>query len=320
MHSTVPLVSVVVPAFNAENTIGATIHSALSQTFDNFELVICDDASTDRTSEVVRSFSDPRIRLISNPRNMGEGMTRDHAIAASNGSWIAFLDADDAWTPDRLEVLLGVAGPRPAAIVFDEIMECHDTPQGLKPWRTIRGRHVFPGDPDAPREINFSDWITCSRTIMQPLLPARLIREYDVRHTTKRFSADLEFMLKLIGRSRARLWYVPQAMYQYRVTAGSMSTIPDRYSLLAQTLDEALDLFAWDPAAQAAIRRKAENVDRAGKYHVFFSQLMRGHMMQAGRIALREPWMVFEFVRRSMTSVPYHVSRRLHRGARRRTV
>jgi hypothetical protein len=155
---------------------------------------------------------------------------------------------------------------------------------------------------------------------MQPLLPARLIREYDVRHTTKRYSADLEFMLKLIGCSHARLWYVPQAMYLYRVTAGSMSTIPNRYSLLAHTLEEALDLFAWNPPAQSAIRRKAEDVQKAEKYHIFFSQLMSGHMVKAGKIAVREPWTIFEFVRRSMTSVPYHLSRWLHGGARRRTV
>jgi glycosyltransferase involved in cell wall biosynthesis len=320
MHSTTPLISAVVPAFNAERTIATTIRSVLSQTFDNFEVVICDDASTDHTSEVVRSFSDSRIRLISNPHNMGEGMARDHAIEASNGSWIALLDADDAWTPNRLEVLVGEATSRPGAIVFDEMMECHDTPQGLKQWRPIRGRHVFPGDPDAPRTVDFSDWITRPRTIMQPLLPARLIREYDVRHTTKRYSADLEFMLKLIGCSHARLWYVPQAMYLYRVTAGSMSTIPNRYSLLAHTLEEALDLFAWNPPAQSAIRRKAEDVQKAEKYHIFFSQLMSGHMVKAGKIAVREPWTIFEFVRRSMTSVPYHLSRWLHGGARRRTV
>lgn len=319
MSNIPPLVSVVIPAFNAQNTIGITIESVLSQTFGALELAICDDASTDCTSEVVRSFSDSRIRLISNQNNMGEGLTRDRAIDSSIGQWIAFLDADDVWAPNRLEVLLSVAKLHPDAVIFDEIMECHDTPHGLKQWRRVRAKSVFPYA-DTPRQIDFNDWITWQRTMIQPFLPSRLIREHQVRHTTKKYSADLEYLLTLLGRSRAPLWYVPHAMYLYRLTGGSMSTVPDRYSLLVETLDGALDLFADVPSAQAAIRRKADVVRNAEKYHVFFSHLMHGHVFQATKIALKNPGMILEFARRSMTSVPYHLSRWWYGGARRRTV
>lgn len=111
-------VSVVVPAFNAERTIEAAVESVLAQTHSDFELIVCDDASADKTPDIVLSYADERVRLVKNTRNLGEGSSRDKAIAAAHGEWIAVLDADDAWSPDRLEKLTQVAASHPGCMVL----------------------------------------------------------------------------------------------------------------------------------------------------------------------------------------------------------
>ena len=96
------LVSIVMPAYNREAYIGDSIRSVLAQTFGNWELLVVDDASTDRTSAVVESFRDPRIRLFRHERNHGAALSRNHALREARGKWVAFLDSDDLWHPEKL--------------------------------------------------------------------------------------------------------------------------------------------------------------------------------------------------------------------------
>ena len=98
-----PLVSVVMPAYNAEKTIGPAIRSILGQTYQNFELIIVDDASKDRTVDIVKSFSDPRIVLLRNKKNLKAGPSFNIAIENARGEYIASNDADDISMPNRLE-------------------------------------------------------------------------------------------------------------------------------------------------------------------------------------------------------------------------
>ena len=99
-----PLVSVVIPAWNAEATIGETLASAAAQTYRNLEIVIVDDGSTDGTAAAALDFAsrDPRARLVQKP-NGGLSSARNFGIAESRGDWIAPLDADDLWHPTKLE-------------------------------------------------------------------------------------------------------------------------------------------------------------------------------------------------------------------------
>ena len=99
-----PLVSVIVPAWNAESTLGETLRSAAAQTHRNLEIVIVDDGSTDRTPQIAAEFcaSDPRARLIRQERG-GLASARNTAIEAAQGDFIAPLDADDLWHPEKIE-------------------------------------------------------------------------------------------------------------------------------------------------------------------------------------------------------------------------
>ena len=100
-----PLVSIITPSWNVAPLIGETIASVQSQTFRDWELLIADDCSTDQTAAVVEGHaaSDPRIKLIRQPRNGGPALARQAAIEQAQGRFIAFLDSDDLWLPAKLE-------------------------------------------------------------------------------------------------------------------------------------------------------------------------------------------------------------------------
>lgn len=97
------LVSVIMPSYNTGKFIAETIQSVLAQTYTNWELIIVDDCSTDNTDAVVATFSDGRIRYLKNEKNSGAAVSRNHALREAKGRWIAFLDSDDLWTPEKLE-------------------------------------------------------------------------------------------------------------------------------------------------------------------------------------------------------------------------
>ena len=98
-----PLVSVIMPAYNAEAYIAEAVSSILDQSWRNLELIVVDDASTDSTADVVRSFTDPRIRLLANSRNLGIAASTNRAVGASRGEYLALMDDDDISMPDRLK-------------------------------------------------------------------------------------------------------------------------------------------------------------------------------------------------------------------------
>ena len=100
-----PLVSIITPLYNAESFIAETIQSILDQTYTNWEQIIVDDASSDRSLEVAESFAakDGRIRIESLNENRGAAFCRNRATELANGDFIAFLDSDDLWHPEKLE-------------------------------------------------------------------------------------------------------------------------------------------------------------------------------------------------------------------------
>jgi glycosyltransferase involved in cell wall biosynthesis len=98
-----PLFSVVIPAYNQAEYLPATVQSILNQTFDSFEILIVNDASPDNTSEVVRQMTDPRIRLLIHEQNKGLPGARNTGMQAARGSYVALLDSDDLFHPQKLE-------------------------------------------------------------------------------------------------------------------------------------------------------------------------------------------------------------------------
>ena len=97
------LVSIIMPSYNTGKFIQETINSVKNQTYNNWELIIVDDGSTDNTDEVVRAIKDDRIKYIKNKVNKGAAISRNIALREAKGKWIAFLESDDLWKEDKLE-------------------------------------------------------------------------------------------------------------------------------------------------------------------------------------------------------------------------
>lgn len=97
------LVSIIMPSYNTARFIEESIRSVLAQTYENWELIIVDDCSSDNTDEVVAKIEDNRIRYYKNEKNSGAAVSRNRALKEARGKWIAFLDSDDLWMPEKLE-------------------------------------------------------------------------------------------------------------------------------------------------------------------------------------------------------------------------
>lgn len=117
MHD-IGLVSIIMAAYNAEKTIEKAITSVLSQSYQNWELIVINDCSKDRTASIVESIADSRVRLIHNEANSGVSFTRHRGVEEANGEWIAILDSDDAWAPEKLEKQVQRQAEKDADLLF----------------------------------------------------------------------------------------------------------------------------------------------------------------------------------------------------------
>ncbi|MGL6343088.1 MAG: glycosyltransferase family 2 protein, partial [Waterburya sp.] len=100
-----PEVSVIVPAYNSEDYLPKALESVFNQTYNNLEVILIDDASSDATVKIANSFNDKRLKIIKNQQNKGVSYSRNCGIKQAQGNWIALLDSDDWYAPDRLEKL-----------------------------------------------------------------------------------------------------------------------------------------------------------------------------------------------------------------------
>ncbi|WP_063896896.1 glycosyltransferase family 2 protein [Chloracidobacterium thermophilum] len=111
-----PAISIVTPLYNKADYIGETIRSVQAQTIADWEMLVVDNGSTDGGAQVARTFQDPRLHVLTSPRQ-GPGAARNYGIRAAQGEWIQFLDADDWLAPDQLEQQLTIAAQHPEAMI-----------------------------------------------------------------------------------------------------------------------------------------------------------------------------------------------------------
>ena len=140
-------VSVVIPAYNSSSCILNAIESVLNQTYDTLEVIVSDDASNDDTCAVIRNIKDPRVKLIARTENGGAAAARNSAIRAATGRYIAFLDADDYWTLDKLSVQIGEMQEKAASFsCTDYIVRAKNRELLLAMPEEITYRHLLKGN------------------------------------------------------------------------------------------------------------------------------------------------------------------------------
>ena len=125
------LVSIITTLYNSSDFIARTIDSVLSQTYTNWEMVITDDCSTDNGLDIVCKYAekDKRIRILRLDNNFGPGVSRNNSIMNANGQYIAFLDSDDMWLPDKLEKQLALMERTGCGIIYSSYFTCDENDQ-----------------------------------------------------------------------------------------------------------------------------------------------------------------------------------------------
>jgi glycosyltransferase involved in cell wall biosynthesis len=159
-----PKVSVIIPVYNGASYLREAIQSVLDQTYQEFEIIVVNDASTDHTSEVIKQFADSRLKYISHEQNRGLPATRNTAIRASSGQFISLLDQDDIFHPEKVEAHVNFLEKNPQiGATYNSRIEIDPSGNSLAIWRPplVVGHSDFVlGFPFAPSDMTVRrDWI-----------------------------------------------------------------------------------------------------------------------------------------------------------------
>ncbi len=208
-----PTISIIVPAYNAEHTILKTIESVQQQTFSDFELIVINDGSTDRTLELLDTVKEPRIKIFSY-QNGGVSVARNRGIANARGEFIAFLDADDLWTLDKLELQLTALQQHPKAGVAYSWTHYMDE----------QGKYFYADRPIFFEGNVYADLLVRNFLVSgsNPLIRRQAIESVGEFDPTLTHGEDWEFYLRL-----ATNWpfiVVPKQQIFYRQTSSSASS------------------------------------------------------------------------------------------------
>ena len=203
------LVSIITPSYNTAKFISETITSVLAQTYTNWELIIVDDCSTDDTDAVVRPYlADDRIRYIKNEKNSGAAVSRNRALREAKGKWIAFLDSDDLWLPEKLEKQIAFMEKNNCRFSYTNYIEIDENsvPNG----RSVTG----------PKKItrhgmyNYC-WMGCL-TVMYDAETVGLVQIADIKKNN-----DYAMWLKVC--EKADCYLLEETLAKYRKRSGSIS-------------------------------------------------------------------------------------------------
>ncbi|MBE9168995.1 glycosyltransferase [Pleurocapsales cyanobacterium LEGE 06147] len=213
-----PQISVIIPAYNAERTIIETIQSVQQQTFQDFEIIVINDGSQDKTLELVRSIQDNCTKIFSY-ENGGLPVARNRGISRATGDYISFIDADDLWTKDKLEKQLLALQQNPeAGVAYSWIVcmvESLDNPDNIS---FVPGKKAtFTGN--IYSELLLENFIGNGSNILARREAIESVGEFE---PTLKSCEDWDYYLRLAAKWHFIL--VPEAQILYRKTPGTMTS------------------------------------------------------------------------------------------------
>ena len=298
-----PLVSVVIPAFNAASTLAATVASAQRQSLADIEILIVDDASTDGTQALARQLAaaDPRVKVIAAGHNRGPAGARNLGLAGATGEWIALLDADDAFEAERLNRLVPLARDCGADLLADNLLledEDGRTEPMLPPSETascapMSAAQFLLGnlpDPARPRK---------SYGFLKPLISRDFLLRHGLRYDEGlRFAEDFAFYLACFSAG-ARFFLSQLPLYRYRVRADSLTACHSTEDLRRlQGVDRRLLREHGRAGGRdflVALRRHKRSIDQRLQWRIVIDEVKRGAWLRALGAACKG-WHVFSYV------------------------
>jgi len=211
-----PEVSVIIPTFNQVVFLRRTVASVRAQTWTDYEIIVVDDASTDETPAYLRSQTD--LRVIRNPANSGSSFSRNQGLLAAQGRYVAFLDGDDLFLPDKLTVQVQALEDDPRlGMVYGDIQFCDEEERDL-PWRSSDMRSPHPG-PDIFESLSYGNFIPVHAALTRRAALDSMGRFFD--EAMPRSAEDWHFWLRLAAVCRVR--YQPVVLGKYRVHGSNTS-------------------------------------------------------------------------------------------------
>ena len=204
------IVSITMPSWNTASFIEEAIQSVINQTYKKWELIIVDDCSTDDTEKVVASFNDERIKFFLNKKNSGAALTRNKAMREAQGEWIAFLDSDDLWTPNKLEHQIEFMKKNGYCLSFTEYEKIDENSKAL---------NVYVSGPECvnKRKIYNYDYIG-QLTMMYNAKEFGLIQIKDIKKNN-----DYAIRLELYKKPKTCAYLLKENLAKYRVRNVSIS-------------------------------------------------------------------------------------------------
>lgn len=206
------LVSVIMPAYNAEKTLAAAIHSVLKQTWTNWELIIINDCSTDKTVNIISRFEelDTRIHNITNKKNFGVSKSRNIGVDHSRGEWIAFLDSDDWWAPEKLALQIEFANVNHAAFTYTGSTFIDEASHRLS-YQLYVPEHI------TYHQLLKQNIISCSSVVIRKTLMIRFPMENIHMHE------DFAVWLQILRNNRCEARGLNLPLLTYRISPSSKS-------------------------------------------------------------------------------------------------
>ncbi len=216
-----PLVSIVIPLFNAKDYIAETIESVLKQSYKNIELIVVDDCSTDGSYELVEDFSkrDSRVKLIRLEQNFGgPAKPRNIGVENSKGEYIAFLDADDIWEEEKLEVQIGLMEQEGYNFTSTNILNVDENLKDIDSRYSISNFLRRISEKRGVCDLIKNSFIATSSVVVK-------------RDIIEKFSEDRDFIsvedlclwIRLLDKKGTKYSYISQKLVKYRVLSKSIS-------------------------------------------------------------------------------------------------
>jgi succinoglycan biosynthesis protein ExoO len=294
-------VSVIMPAYNAEAYVQGAIDSVIAQTYQNIELIVIDDGSTDSTFSIVDSYSDDRIKCIRNLTNRGAGAARDYAISMSEGAWIAIIDADDLWARDRVEKLMSLLATSDIpCMLIDNIFMCYEQHGNLVPWKLSwkKSDTLLQAGAGA-----LADYLRKPHHLIKPIFPRWVVQKFRVRHTNTVYAEDAEFFIRLMKLGGLSIRAYPEALYYYRLTPGTMSSSSQRHLLKQQMFERLRNELNFTNEEKAAIDSQIRHLSREIRYASFLYAIKVGDYYDLLKMLLKNPWFLLKFLKRAPETV-----------------
>jgi len=315
---TPPEVSVIVACRNVEAFIDVAVRSVRRQTLADLELVVAEDGSTDATLERLERHAreDPRVRILRLTGPSGAGAARNAALAAARGRWIAVLDGDDYFHPERLERLLAFAGDSGADIVADNQV-LFDTGARRNPRLLLADRRPRRVSAVDMVRANMLTWKGGSLGYLKPVIRRAVLERSAVRYDERlRIGEDYDFLLRLLGAG-ADLQIDPQPLYFYRKHPGSISYrlgADDLSQLRRADEDFRRDHPAADAALLQALDRRAASIGEAESFLEAIEALKARRFGPAWQAVSRHPAVAGLLLRGAAEGVSGRVRRKLVPG------